>query len=314
MRRQVDLAVSTYQPSHGLTVPVRQCGQCGAPVRAPRDSCGRCGRRVRSKRLAGALALAFPGAGHAYAERPLFAALRCAVELSVFSWLATRVLGAGTPGELITPVVTGLVAIGALKVQGIAVAGCLAERAELVTPAAERRWRWFAGLAGVLSLCALLFPLVLAGQTDTDVSWDLDFVVSGSEWHGDRASPTQHPESSNDPVRSRWVHREGLLAEVRAWPLRPFESATAAEERYLDHAEGDAEIRVLGAHRAIATRIDGHDRTTLRFAVVDDSGRDLHVVSAEIRPEDAGQAGQELERLISRGVWIPAKPSGSARR
>jgi hypothetical protein len=313
LRHQVDLAVSTYQPSQGLSVPIRQCGRCGSTVRAPRDSCGRCGTRVRSSRLAGILAMVFPGAGHLYAGHWVAAALRLGVEMAVFGWLASRILAAGTLAEIVTPIAAGLVAIGIVKLQGVAVARRLSARAELVTPHAERRWRWFAAIAGPLSVAALLVPLLLAGQTDTDINLDLDFIVSEREWTGYRASPTSGRASVDDAIRSQWLHREGLKAEVRAWPMRPFESSTVAQERYVADTHGAVETLVLGPHHVVASRADDGNHTTLRYAVVDSAGRDLHVVSADVLPEHVDHASSELESLISRGIWIPPAQSQPGR-
>jgi hypothetical protein len=291
LRRQVDLAVSTYQPSQGLSVPIRLCGDCGAPVRTPRANCGRCGRRIRSAGLAGVLAMAFPGAGHGYTGRWVSAALRLAVEGAIFGWLVSRILAASTP------------------LQGSAVARRLAPRAELVGPPSERRWRWFAGLAGALSVAALLLPLRLVGQTDSDISWDLDFIVNDEEWTGYRVGSPVDQAPSDDGLRSRWLHRTGLRADVHAWPMQPFESATSAEQRYVAHADGDFEILELGPHRVVASRVGSEDRTTLQYAVIDGDGRDLHVVSAAAVAEHIDRSARALEGLMSRGIWVPPAPS-----
>jgi hypothetical protein len=307
LRQQVDLAVSTYQPSQGLSVPIRLCDDCGAPVRTPRASCGRCGRRVRSSRLAGVLAMAFPGAGHGYTGHWAAATLRLGAELAGFGWLVSRILAARSPAEVVTPVVAGVVLICIIKMQGTAVARRLAARAELVKPPAERRWRWFAGLTAALSVAALLLPLGLAGQIDSDISWDLDFIVNDGEWSGHRAAPPADRAPPDGALRSQWVQRAGLRADVRAWPMRPFESVAAAWERCVADAGGDADTLVLGPHRVLASRIDdekGH--TTLRYAIIDGEGRDIHVVSTDVPAEHIDRSARELEGLISHGIWVPA--------
>jgi hypothetical protein len=313
LRQQVDLAVSTYQPSQGLSVPTRGCGDCGTPVRTPRDSCGRCGRQVRSSRLAGILATTFPGAGHGYSGRWTAAALRLVVEVAGFGWLVSRILAASTPAEAVTPVVAGAAVIFIVKLHGVAVARRLAERAELVSPRGDRRWRWFAGLASALSVAVLLLPLGLTGQIDSDISWDLDFIVTDGEWTGYRTAPAVGQGSSDDELRSQWLHRAGLRADVRAWPMRPFESATAARERYIAQADGDVETLVLGPRHVVATSVEGEGLTTLRYAIFDGHGRDLHEVSADVAAEHIDRSAREIERLISGGIWIPATPSPRGR-
>jgi hypothetical protein len=309
IRRQCDLAVSTYQPSQGLSVPIRQCDHCGAAMPAQRGTCRRCRRRVRSSRLAGLLALAFPGAGHGYSGRWGAATLRLVLECAVFGWLASRILASSTLPEAVMSMAAGAVAIGIVKLQGSTVARLLAARAELVSPTAERRWRWFAVSAAVLSVIALLVPLSLVGETDGDVSWDLSFVVTDGEWTGQQAWHPADNRPPDDVLRSQWLHRTGLRAEVRAWPMQPFESPGAAVDRVADQALGETRLLVLGPHRVVASRVDGDHHTTMRYALVDEVGRDLHVVSADIPHERAEEAAHELERLISRGIWVLPAPS-----
>jgi hypothetical protein len=313
LRQRVDLAVSTYQPSEGLAVPITLCPDCGGPVRSPRGSCAQCGGRVRSARLAALLAISFPGAGHAYTGRWMAATMRSVAELLAYGWLASRMLAAGTTAEFLVPALAGVVAIGVMKLTGSAVARRLASRAGLVTPTAERRWRWFAGLAGAVSIAAVVLPLVQAGQLDSDIGWDLDFIATDGAWTRHRSTSQTDDSTRDDTLRSRWIHRAGLQADVHARPMRPFESVRDAEERIITDAGGDVETMDLGPHRVLVTRIDGEAQVTMRFAIVDGEGRDLHVISAQVAAADIDRSTRNIERLISRGIWIPASRSRADR-
>jgi hypothetical protein len=309
---EVDLAVSTYQPTEIRSLPLRYCSHCCAAHQQQHGECTRCGHGTRTARLAGALALAFPGAGYLYANRPLAAALRFAVELLVFGLFAAKLLTAATVPDAVTMVAVGAIVLGVLKIQGTFVARMLAGRADMIRPSARHRWHWLVPTGAAASLAALLLPLALIGAADGAISWDLDVLQPEPEWRGQRVHATR-----DDPTgRSRWVHREGLEAWVRAEPLRPFESPAAARERLSSAPDGNQQLLHLGPHQAIRSiahpSTGGEDEVvTVRLTVIDADGRDLHTLSTEVTADRSDAAQQRLEKLLARTIWVaPTEPLG----
>jgi hypothetical protein len=303
---RVDLSVSTYQPSEIRSVPREYCPHCSAPRLEASDACSRCGQRWRSPRFAGLLALAFPGAGHLYATRPVAAAARFVFELCVFAALTLGVLSATTPRDGAVLFAVGAIILGVLKIHGMVVARRLASRAGTVSLAAHRKW-WAVAVAGFgVSLVALVAPLMLVGQADDDISWDLDFVGAGAEWSGQRVTTS----GNLSETRSRWIHRDGFEVWVRAQPLHPFESPSAAGARLRRQLGTNVSTLRLGAHDVLlaiepATDIGGRRLERYRMAIVDPEGRDLHTLITDVSPERRDQARQALEGLIVRSVWVP---------
>ncbi len=301
---RVDLSVSTYRPSEDRSVPVRFCSHCCAPRPDPERGCSRCGDAARSPRLAGVLAVAWPGAGHLYGNRPLAAAYRFLLELLVLAGFTIAVLGASTLREATTVLAAFAVVFTVLKLHGAAAARLLVARAGTVSRRARRRWQLLVPAGAVASLAALVVPLSLIGAADTDVSWDLDFLSAGPDWTGQRVADFDEEGS----VRSRWLHDDGLEAWVQAWPFERFESAAAARSRLERVLEGAS--RQLGPHQAITsarpfTTPQGARRVRVEVTVIDDEGRDIHVLHADVQEELAAVARNRLDWLAARGVWVP---------
>jgi hypothetical protein len=154
--------------------------------------------------------------------------------------------------------------------------------------------------------------LALIGAADGAISWDLDVLQPEPEWRGQRVHATR-----DDPTgRSRWVHREGLEAWVRAEPLRPFESPAAARERLSSAPDGNQQLLHLGPHQAIRSiahpSTGGEDEVvTVRLTVIDADGRDLHTLSTEVTADRSDAAQQRLEKLLARTIWVaPTEPLG----
>jgi hypothetical protein len=313
LHSQADLSVSTYQPTEVRSVPRHYCTHCCASGVGSAGECGRCGHRTRTARLACALAVAFPGAGHLYAGRPAAAAFRFVFELLVFGALAMVLLGVSDFRDAVATLAIGAVVIGLLKIHGCEVARLLAGRSDMVSATAQTRWRWLVPLGLLPSLVALLLPLTLIGAADEQVSWDLDFLQAGPEWTGQRIESGVDGSS----LRSRWDHHDGVVAWVFAEPFRPFESGGAARTRIRQDLEGDHSVVQLGPLQVIrsvssAGTGEGRDAVEISLLVIDEEGRDLHTVSAEVAAERADVALDWLESLVGRGVWVPpTEPLGA---
>jgi hypothetical protein len=313
LHNEADLSVSTYQPTEVRSVPRHYCTHCCASGVDTDGECGRCGYRARTASLACALAIAIPGAGYLYAKRPFGAAFRFIFELVVFGLLAAAVVTATTFRDAVIAVAIGAVVIGMLKIHSCAIARLLTRRADMVSSSAQQRWRWLVPVGLLPSLAVLLLPLALIGAADNDISWDLDFLQAQPDWSGQRVDAGVDGRT----VRSRWVDRDGLIAWVFAEPFRAFESPAAARSRVLDGLEGDHSITQMGPHEVIAstpygsaTEID--EPVDLAFNIIDEQGRDLHTLSAEVAAVEAAIAREKLESLIRSGIWVQADaPIGS---
>jgi hypothetical protein len=305
LHNQADLSVSTYQPTEVRSAPRHYCTHCSASGVDSDGACGRCGHQSRTARLACALAAAFPGAGHLYAGRPIAASLRCVFELLVFGALAMVLLSASNFRGAVTTLAVGAVVIGLLKIHGCEVARLLAGRADMVSSAAQKRWRWLVPLGLLPSLVILLLPLTMIGAADDDISWDLDFLQAQPEWTGQRIDAGVDGSS----LRSRWDHHDGVVAWIYAEPFRRFESGETARTRVQQELGSDHSVVQLGSHQVIksvssASAGEDNDAVKISLVVIDTEGRDLHTVSADVAADSADIALEWLESLVARGVWV----------
>jgi len=307
LRAQADLSVSTYQPSQIRSVPMHHCSRCGVAAHTPGGACSRCQAEVRSPRFASWLAIAFPGAGHLYASRPLAAAVRFLCELLIYGLLAAAVLVADTTRGAVTVIAIGSFVIFLLKLHGGAAARILSQQADAITAESRRRWRLVIPVGLVLSAAALIAPIPFSGSADGDISWDLDFV------HTDPAMIRL--QSSSPPgadagwsARSRWLHPDGWQLRVDASPLRPFEPIGSAWQRISEEIGGSPETVRIGAHEVMwgsdDTAASGREITTIRLAVLDREGRDVHLLSADVDSSRAAFAHSRLEHVLRTGIWV----------
>jgi hypothetical protein len=308
LSKRVNLAVSTYVPSLTRTAPLLHCGSCGASRAPDAGGCRRCGDTVRSPRRAVQLALAAPGAGHLYAQRPVAAAVRCAVELAIFALLAAGVLAATEGWRIAAAVALGAVVLGVMKLHAAWSARLLAERAGAISARANARWRWLVPAGAVLSLAVLVAPLLVAGTLDRKVDWRLQFTDSGREWTV-ASAPFAAELASIPNLHEVWSHSDGQWVLVQSWSFRRFESARRATAR-VAREWGAREAPTLGAHRVLeaageARAPDGGRITTTVLLVVDAQARDVHAFTTAAEP--AG-AADRLRELVARSYWEPARP------
>jgi hypothetical protein len=305
--KRVNLAVSTYVPSLSRTAPQLRCSDCGASRAADAGACRHCGGTVRSPRRAVQLALAAPGAGHFYAQRPVAAAVRCAVELAVFALLSAGVLAATEGWRIAATVILGVVVLGVMKAHAAWSARLLAERSGAISPRADARWRWLIPVGAVLSTVVLAAPLLLAGSLDRDVDWRLQFTDSRREWTV-ASAPFAAELASIPNLLELWSHHDGQWVLVQSWPFRRFESARQATAR-VAREWGAREAPTLGAHRVLeaageARAPDGGRITTTVLLVVDAQARDVHAYTTAAEP---ASAADRLRQLVSRSYWEPAR-------
>jgi hypothetical protein len=310
LRAQADLAVSTYQPSQIRSVPLLHCSSCGVVRTNPEGGCPRCNEEVRSPRLAKWLAVALPGAGSLYASRRRAAGVRFASELLIYGATVWSLLVADSLRSAVPVAAVGLLVLLLMKFHGGAEAQILAKQAEAVTPSAHRRWRWIVPIGLLLSLVVAIVPLRYIGMADGDVSWDLDVLQSRPTWTGFRAGGDTLIGPEDRDLRSRWFHPDGWELQIHAAPLKPFETIEAARARIANEIDGDGQLTRIGPHDALWGRetsaAAGRETTEVRLAVIDTVGRDVHILSMRVDPDQAAVAGGRLEKLLRRAIWIPA--------
>jgi hypothetical protein len=263
---------------------------------------------LRSPRRAAQLAVAFPGAGHLYAQRPVAAAVRCALELAVFALLAAGVLASTDRWRIAAFIAVGVVALAAVKLHAAWTAWLLAERAGAISPPVNARWQR-AGWAGALaSLAVLSAPLLLAGALDRTIDWRLQFTDSAREWRV--AEPPFAAELGSIPkLQEVWSHRDGQWLLVQSWPFRSFESARRATARVSREWRVTGSPVMLGQHQALeasgeARAPDGGRLITFVLLVIDAEAREVHALTTAAEP--AG-AADRLRRLVASSYWEPAR-------
>jgi len=308
LAKRVNLAVSTYVPSISRTAPLLHCESCGASRPPEAIGCRQCGATVRSPRRAARLAVAFPGAGHLYAQRPLAAAVRCGLELAVLALLAAGVLATTDRLRIAAAIVLGVVALAVMKVHAAWSARLLTERAGAISPPVNARWQWVAAVGAPASLAVLAAPLLLAGALDRTIDWRLQFTDSAREWR--IASPPFAAELGSIPsLQEVWSHRDGQWVLVQSWPFHSFESARRATARVSREWRVAQPPAGLGQHRVLeavgeARAPDGGRITTAVLLVIDAQARDVHALTTAAEP--AG-AVDRLRQLVSRSYWEPAR-------
>lgn len=308
LAKRVDLAVSTYVPSISRTAPLLHCSSCGASRAPEAGGCRHCGAAVRSARLAAWLALALPGAGHLYAQRPLAAAARCAAELVAFALLAAGVLATTDRWRILAILALGVVVVGVMKLHAAWSARLLATRAGAITQAAAARWRRLVPVGALLSLAVLTAPLLLMGVLDRDVDWRLQFADSKREW-AVSTPPFASELGDTANLREVWSHRDGQWVLVQSWPFRPLDSARRTTVRLGREWGARGLPAVLGPHLVLgasgeALGADGRRLATAVLLVIDAEARDIHALTTPAEPPGAVE---RLRELVARSYWEPAR-------
>lgn len=310
--KRVNLAVSTYVPSLSRTAPVLHCSECGTPRPPSAGRCRRCGADVRTPERATQLAIALPGAGHAYVQRPVAATARALVEVAVFAALALGMLMTTSIWRVLGIAAIGIAVFGVMKLHAAWSARLLAETAGAVGTRAARWWRWLVPVGLAVSVAALLSPLLLVGELDTDVDWRLAFVDSDGAWTV--TGPPFAMEVLGIPgLQEIWSHRDGQWVLVQSWPFSPFESAARATQRAARDWGVVGPPTPLGSHRVLqatgeARAPDGSRLDTFVLILVDEAGRDIHTLTTEVGPAGSERAADRLRRLVAKSFWIRQEP------
>jgi hypothetical protein len=229
------------------------------------------------------------------------------IELVIYGLLVGSILVADTTRDAITAVAVGTIAVLLLKVHGGAAARILAQQAEAITAEVNRRWRLLMPAGLVLSAAALLAPMPFAGSADGDISWDLDFLQTKAPMVRIH-NPVESESADGWSARSRWMNPDGWHLHVDASPLRPFEPIESAWRRISTEIGGASEVVRIGTFQAMWGSGDasasGDGMTQVRLAVIDQQGRDVHVLSADVDPGRRDFVRSRLEHILRTAIWV----------
>jgi hypothetical protein len=304
--KRVNLAVSTYVPSLSRTAPIVHCSRCGAAPLSASGSCRRCEAVVRSPGRAAGLAVAAPGAGHLYAQRPVAAIVRLVIEVALFVLMAVVILGTTNPWRVLVGGALGGLLLAIAKTHAALSARVLAERSGTILPTSDRRWRLVTPIAAVASIAIAVAPFLLIGALDHTIDWRLVFSDSEGAW-----TVTQPPFGAELSgivgLEEVWTHRDGQWVLVQAWPFRSLETTTQATSRLAREWGARGETQQLGSHQVLQARgeargPDGSRLETFVVLVMDAPARDVHVLTTQVGPDEG--AADRLRQLVARSYWV----------
>jgi hypothetical protein len=317
----------------------RVCPKCGVTVTAAGPRCRRCGSLWRSRRLASALAVAFPGGGKMFLGRPFQALLRFILEVACLALVWDQLLRADSTARTVAVVGIAVVLAVLLKAESIRLTRVLAERSGTISDAAARRWRRLLPVAALVSLAAMTTPLFLGGLSGTEITADLEADVAHLGWSVSRVNegsspapllrlPGMQPDTGeiDSSLRGVWRQQQGLEVSARTQPFLPFEHANEAHGRWLasyrarqPSAIGQLQVgryqvirtveQLAADDPSVATTADqqpGTPLVRLELLLVDGRGRDTHTLTTVVAEAELDAADAQLQQLLRCMFWVDA--------
>lgn len=293
-------------------VPLWHCPECGAATQKYPRQCGQCGTRFKSRGLAAALALAFPGAGLAYAGHPVLAALDFFGESFLFLIVAVSFLFSAGPGETAAAVTLGVMFFAMTKLESAHLASVLSHRTR---PDPNRtKWGRAAAVGAVVSLVLLVVPPVFTGALGglaNLVDRDLDFAANDLGWRGGH-NPDAWVFGTEPNQRSEWIRDDGQGLFVWSLPFGPDET----EETFVATVSGSmdtvrVEPAVIGGFEGIRVIEDGIDENGeqflwVRWMLFDREYDDVHILATSTLPGQVEVMESEVDQLVQNASWIAA--------
>ena len=291
-------------------VPLWHCPECGAAAPEHPTRCSQCETRFKTRRLAAALALAFPGAGLFYAGHPVLATLDFIGEMLMYFLVAFFFLVASGSTEMVTAVIVGLVILFFTKLESAHMASVLVHRTKVEKN--NKKWRRVAIVGAVVSLVFLILPPILAGSLGNKLDRDLDLSANALGWSGGH-EPNLWQFGIEPNQRSEWIGDDGQAVFVWSWTMgsdETYESLAAAFNTGGQEISIDSiSVAGLDGFRVHQSDFDGEGDTYVwvRWVLFDRQFDDVHVIGAVVGPGGVESFEAELNDLLQNSVWIPAK-------
>jgi hypothetical protein len=317
----------------------RVCPSCGVTVTAPGPRCRRCGSLWHSRRLASALAVAFPGGGKLFLGRPFQALFRFVLEVVCLALVWDQLLRADSTARTVAVVGIAVVLAVLIKAESIRLTRVLAERSGVISEAAARRWRRLLPVAALVSLAAIGAPLFLGGLSGTEITADLEADAAHLGWSVSRATEKGRqapllrlpgipfdPSEIDASLRGVWRQEQGLEVLAHARPFLPFEHSSEVQGRWLatyrtrqPSSIGQLQVgryqvirtveRLTTNDPSAATRGEpqpGIPQVQLELLLVDERGRDTHTLTMVVAESELAVADAQLQQLLRCMFWVDA--------
>jgi hypothetical protein len=301
------LPVDIHSPR---AVPLWHCPECGAAAPEHPKKCTQCETPFKTRRLAAALALAFPGAGLLYAGHPILATLDLLGEVFAYILVAIMFLVASGPAEMFSTIIIGLVILFFTKLESAHMASVLVYRTK--ADRVNQKWRRAAIVGGVVSLVLMALPPVLSGSFGNNLDRDLDLSSNGLGWSGG-ADPEQWQFGVEANQRSEWIRDDGQALFVWSLPLGAGETYESVAEAF-NAESGDVliESNLIGGFdgfRVVLNDVDeeGGAYLGVRWVLFDREFDDLHIIGAAVYPGGLESLESDVGELLRNATWTAAK-------
>ena len=290
-------------------VPLWHCPECGAASSEHPKQCTQCETPFKTRRLAAALALAFPGAGLLYAGHPILATLDLLGEMFMYVFVAVLFLVATGPSEMVAAVIVGLVILFFTKLESAHMASVLVHRTK--ADRVNTKWRRAAIVGAVVSVVLLAIPPILSGSFGNQLDRDLDLSANDLGWSGGR-DPEQWQYGIEPNQRSEWIRDDGQAVFVWSWTMSAGETyeslATASNTGGQEVPIEPISIANLDGFRVEQSDVDdeGDTYVWVRWVLFDRQFDDVHVVGAVVYPGGVEAFEADINELLQNAAWIPA--------
>ncbi len=291
-------------------VPLWHCPECGAAAPEHPTQCSQCETKFKTRRLAAALAIAFPGAGLFYAGHPILATLDFLGEMLMYILVAFLFLVASGPAEVVAAAIVGLVILFFTKLESAHMASVLVHRTKVEKK--NKKWRRAAIVGAVVSLIFLALLPMLSGSLGNKLDRDLDLSANALGWSGGH-DPEQWQFGIEPNQRSEWIRDDGQAVFIWSWTMgadETYESLAAAFNTGGQEIPIDSiAVAGLDGFRVHQSEFndEGDTYVWVRWVLFDRQFDDVHVVGAVVDPDGIESFEAELDGLLQNTAWIPAE-------